>query len=35
MVFAGLIADELKKLGGIYKNLLLDELTDNPADLID
>lgn len=35
MVFAGLIAEELKKLGGIYQNLLLDELTDNPADLID
>ncbi|MBE5950107.1 MAG: rhamnogalacturonan acetylesterase [Lachnospiraceae bacterium] len=33
--FAGVIAGELKKLGGIYADLLLDEFADNPADLID
>lgn len=33
--FAGIIAGELKKLGGIYADLLLDEFADNPADLID
>lgn len=35
MKFAGIIASELKKLGGIYADLLLDEFADNPADLID
>lgn len=33
--FAGIIAEELKKLGGIYADLLLEEFADNPADLID
>lgn len=33
--FAGILAEELKKLGGIYADLLLDEFSDNPDDLID
>jgi len=33
--FARMIAEELKKLGGIYADLLLDEFSENPADLID
>lgn len=33
--FAGMIAAELKKLGGIYADLLLEEFADSPADLID
>ena len=35
MKFAGIIAEELKKLGGIYADLLLDEFADSPEDLID
>ncbi len=33
--FAGILAEEFRKLGGLYADLLLDEFSDNPNDLID